>query len=715
MRIEDISTLIEQEASVVGVPAKLLKKIIFQGENSSFKDDIPTQLISPVGAQGIAQIMPATFKNLQQQGRIGADADVFDPQTNIRAAAEVLQDGLKRYNGNERAAVAHYNGGARQGDPVARGLEPPAEETRSYLVRLGMDAGGGRGFVNPPTTEELLSAVTRPETKTTTTYHGKVTPLSADAMSEQTRAFIAKNAALSDMLDSMIGKATATSDQAAQAEIDAGKAASDAITAKGNQVASNAQRKIDALQFFDATMSPDGAMIKARQAHERAVSTMDALRPQIEAENNITIFDDPLRWLINQFTLPQLKGAYNDANKLRDTKEREIASRQALVASQQAIDTGVTADQVRATATAEAAAKSFEAVKEAAKLHMQSQSQVAQMIMQRAHLASSDLNAWQTHVRLFADTYAITEAKKADEALRPTLDSINVQRSAVGLAPYSVAEFKMLRPEERADAVRRSKLPPGVLGGDPGDTLRFVQNNNALNTLMEKNPTVAKMLGSQLASKEFKTLLDQKKSTDPRFMALPVEEQYSKVLEELSTSQLQEVRKIGHYDRLDPNNPYALKIGSAAQYSELKDNMFMPVVNDELKRGGYMASVRPEALEQTAVAKAMEDPSKIPEISKQLSEFYRTAQTQQWIRSGAAVVGYARPMEWKTSTMTVGGKPVDQWNPANIEQWLLVKKAAMSRSAMGEYLYDKLEQPTSPDPNAAPGVGIADFILGKKP
>jgi soluble lytic murein transglycosylase-like protein len=89
--------------------------------------------VSPKGAQGIMQIMPATQK--LQKGAFKHNPN--DPFASIDAAGKYLQHTLKyQYKGDALAAVADYNGGPEAGKAVMEGKEPPAKETVDYLDRV---------------------------------------------------------------------------------------------------------------------------------------------------------------------------------------------------------------------------------------------------------------------------------------------------------------------------------------------------------------------------------------------------------------------------------------------------------------------------------------------------------------------------------------------------------------------------------------------------
>jgi len=112
--------VIETAARRQGLPLDFFTRLIWR--ESSFRAEV----VSPAGAQGIAQFMPGTAA---ERGL----GDPFDPEAAIPASAHLLAD-LNRRFGNLGLAAAAYNAGpTRVADWLAGRRGMPAE-TQAYVA-----------------------------------------------------------------------------------------------------------------------------------------------------------------------------------------------------------------------------------------------------------------------------------------------------------------------------------------------------------------------------------------------------------------------------------------------------------------------------------------------------------------------------------------------------------------------------------------------------
>jgi hypothetical protein len=88
--------------------------------------------LSPKGAMGLMQIMPATWAALRQ--RYGLGADPYDPRDNITAGTAYLRELHDRFG--ERGFLAAYNAGpSRYEEHLATG-RPLSAETLAYMAAV---------------------------------------------------------------------------------------------------------------------------------------------------------------------------------------------------------------------------------------------------------------------------------------------------------------------------------------------------------------------------------------------------------------------------------------------------------------------------------------------------------------------------------------------------------------------------------------------------
>lgn len=82
--------------------------------------------LSPVGARGLAQLMPGTAREM------GVNPD--DPFANLEGGARYLRQQLDRFDGDLEKALAAYNAGP--GRVIRAGGVPRIRETQNYVVSV---------------------------------------------------------------------------------------------------------------------------------------------------------------------------------------------------------------------------------------------------------------------------------------------------------------------------------------------------------------------------------------------------------------------------------------------------------------------------------------------------------------------------------------------------------------------------------------------------
>jgi soluble lytic murein transglycosylase-like protein len=116
---EAFRELVTSTAARHGVDARVVNALI-QVE-SAYR----SRAVSPKGARGLMQVMPAT-------GRQYGALDLFDPKVNVDAGVQHLKKLLSRYD--LPLALAAYNAGEAAVDRF--GGIPPFRETQNYVTRI---------------------------------------------------------------------------------------------------------------------------------------------------------------------------------------------------------------------------------------------------------------------------------------------------------------------------------------------------------------------------------------------------------------------------------------------------------------------------------------------------------------------------------------------------------------------------------------------------
>jgi len=125
----DPKTLVRKAAIRSGLPQEFVESV------AAVESALRPDAVSPKGAIGVMQLMPATARALS--------ADPRDPEQNIDAGARLLRELLIKYDGDVVKALAAYNAGAGAVDRY-QGL-PPYRETQAYVdkvIKKYREAGG---------------------------------------------------------------------------------------------------------------------------------------------------------------------------------------------------------------------------------------------------------------------------------------------------------------------------------------------------------------------------------------------------------------------------------------------------------------------------------------------------------------------------------------------------------------------------------------------
>jgi soluble lytic murein transglycosylase-like protein len=117
----DLERLAGEAARRHGLDPALVRAVV------AVESGFQPEAVSPKGAQGLMQLMPATAREL-------GVADPFDAAANLDGGSRYLRSLLARYEGDLPKALAAYNAG--MGAVARHRGVPPYAETRQYVKKV---------------------------------------------------------------------------------------------------------------------------------------------------------------------------------------------------------------------------------------------------------------------------------------------------------------------------------------------------------------------------------------------------------------------------------------------------------------------------------------------------------------------------------------------------------------------------------------------------
>ena len=117
----DLERLVTDAAVRHGLDPALVRAVV--AVESGFRPEA----VSPKGAQGLMQLMPATARDL-------GVADPLDPAANVDGGSRYLSQLVARYDGDLTKALAAYNAG--MGAVARHRGVPPYAETLQYVRKV---------------------------------------------------------------------------------------------------------------------------------------------------------------------------------------------------------------------------------------------------------------------------------------------------------------------------------------------------------------------------------------------------------------------------------------------------------------------------------------------------------------------------------------------------------------------------------------------------
>lgn len=490
---------------------------------------------------------------------------------------------------------------------------------------------------------------------------------------------------LKDFTKAMFGVADSRERQATATER-YGTAVANAVTSKGNVDVAKILHQANIANILNADVNnPDNAIVAAQKMRAEAQYKMDKLRPIIDAEDKVQVWDDPLRWIANQFTQPALKSEYNAAARLDATMVKRIAETTQLADAVHKISPAMVVADIQRNAAAGAEAAHFEAVSKAAEARAQGGSAIAQALLQDSLANEHTLDKKFRLATMFMESRNYNRAvgideknAAADARLQGPVDALNLKLEAWKMPPVTVAQLKLMdrnKVEAMLDWAQDS-----AYGKGPGDTWLNIQRFATPAKVKDADGVLVEFITKLSISKEYQDL-EKTKQLDQKFQSLPLEVKRATLLQELFQNQQDELSRTGgNNSKLSAGNPYKLLHLQTSLMEEMKGNPFVKVVG-EAAALSPTKTVDDKQLLLSALGQAEAEPAKRAILAQDLAEYYTKAAAVQWLKGGAAMTGYPRPTRYGV-TDPYSPKTINMMSALEIEAWLsrrMAARASMTR------------------------------------
>ena len=130
---------IREAAAQYSVPEQWVRAVMHQESGGR------EQAVSPVGAMGLMQVMPATYEGLRERHGLGSDP--YDPHNNILAGTAYIREMYDRFGAP--GFLAAYNAGPDRLSAYLAGSSPLPDETVNYVASITPNLGNAVPLSGP--------------------------------------------------------------------------------------------------------------------------------------------------------------------------------------------------------------------------------------------------------------------------------------------------------------------------------------------------------------------------------------------------------------------------------------------------------------------------------------------------------------------------------------------------------------------------------------
>jgi hypothetical protein len=682
---DEVNKLIEELAPAMGVDPRTAKIVI--GAEQVHRDrntggwKFPAAYSprpSPVGAEGVGQVMPRTRQALVDQGHLPKElATDTSLRGQVAQSLAAIKEMLPRTGTDPLRIAAAYNGGVRAGKTYGTPAfaQAPAE-TRTHVQKAK--------FVMDNLIPDNASG---DEARLARKGGAVVAPTQPSSMLDQLWAgFRGVGTAANNSIDAL---------RSYQSTADAGlDTAKNAILeqAEGNNMISRGaadaaaikQNRVDQVtQMFSLT---DADIAKNRDEYALA----EAARLQKEDEINqrlaVGFFDNPIAYLTNLTRLPGMVQEHNALARKTQQLDDNITQRQQHSASHQNVTAASAVEAIRLQEEGKAKAESAKARERVAALEIENAGTNAKNLLQVLSVESGQAEMGARIAQMARDQLMKDEAfaklKKEEQEQAIEVKTVNTMLEPLG-SSIDERTWKEMTPASKLPL--RTLASRGSYGNSLAEAYETITGSGLYNrskatpSLVATIDAITDQVNARARQIEAKDALKKGKPQEYRAQALAG----------LESEWKEAAAKGSDRERQPQGSPFTLNFNFLLASGRYKDTMVGEVMQKRAQSNmlGGAAGLQFDDFAQEALAQVMAKKKTPGQAAQEIASFYSAADTLNYAERGLAMFHIPMPQSY-TVFAGPAQRELDARNPAQVEQFLQLRsQALLQQQIQQQFLY----------------------------
>lgn len=641
-RMADILAAVEEEAKKQGVDPAIARAIII-AENTSDGAFRPEQLVSlrtvsPAGASGVGQTMPATVQGLIKQGYIPRDINLASLPGQIKASVAAIREKMQ-YAGTDPTALAvRYNASMetfKRWKDSGGDLSVLPAETQKYVQKVARNMGDGTTPLS--TTGSSDSFAVRSTQKL-------FPPGMIEGIQGQMENLKTRGGEILGLIQSVTGEYSKDADAAITANEAAGAASARSIKAKADKEVAKTEQQNSMLTMFGIDQTQLQGVMQEVAVAQQEIRNQGA---ELQALRSVSFMDDPLTWVVNQFKIQGKSDSYNAAVQRFNAGTQMVGDLTARAAGVMQITPSTNEALIQEEAAAEAEKELQLARLRNFEIKGRERSAVLSALSTELAMGNQQVSNSLAMARLAAETASFnfgmeereqqrTKQTAEDRRIGQELEHVNKWRALMGQQLMTADEWRSTGAAERTAILSKAKSNQLTIAATPGESILAITKYNSWESFIDTHPNkeVRREFLNSVVVKA-RDAVDAQLRVNPSMVGKKeelIQQEIDKMFQAWNKDPALANRQ---FNKLPSDHPLRIRPIIAAGAPSLKDNSVAQFVQAAGQKAEAMrdSDIFAYGISQVAAGKPA------AAVAKELEQFFRQGAAWQYDSYGLAVLG----------------------------------------------------------------------------